>query len=91
MDLRARLLEDATLYCDARRGPGQATCGALVYVLAMPARGGRRRLFAADCTPEEIALIERLELDADGIVEYFGAAFSRGRRDDALRAGSSIP
>lgn len=74
---RNRFLEDGTLYCDAREGQGQASCGAVVYVLVFPGRGGKRRVFAADCTREELATIERLGLDADGVLAYFGAEFTR--------------
>ena len=73
----ARFLEDGTLFCGHRSSAGQLQCGALIYILAIPGRGGRRRLWAADCTREELAEIERLELDADGIVEYFGGDFLR--------------
>lgn len=72
-----RILEDALLYCDARTGPGQAPCGWTIYTLVFPGRGGKSRIFAADCTREEFSEIERLALDPDGVLAYFGATFAR--------------
>jgi hypothetical protein len=76
-----QLLEDGVLFCDKRiagdRGRHHAQCGALVYALALPSRGGRRRFFLADLTKHEWHEIKRLELDADGIMHYFGATFPR--------------
>lgn len=72
-----RTLGDAVLYCEKRPAAGQAQCGALIYVLVVPGRGAGRRFWAADCTREELREIERLGLDADGVLGYFGATFSR--------------
>lgn len=77
-----KLLGDGVLFCDARedgdRGRHRAQCGALIYALAIPARGDRRhRIWLADCTREEWREIERLALDPDGVLAYFGAHFSR--------------
>jgi hypothetical protein len=71
-------MEDGILYCDARPAAGHAACGALIYVLVLPSRGDkRRRLWLADCTRDEVAEIERLGLDAAGVLDYFGASFPR--------------
>lgn len=73
-----KLLGDGVLFCDARMGRGQGQCGALIYAQAIPARGDRKhRIWLADCTREEWREIERLCLDADGVLDYFGAHFSR--------------
>lgn len=71
------LLGDDLVFCHHKPSPGQASCGWSIYVLAMPARGGRHRIFAADCTRDELAEIQHLELDADGILAYFGQEFVR--------------
>lgn len=73
----ARILGDAVLYCDHRPAKGHAQCGALIYLLVVPGRGEGRRIWAADCTREELREIERLGLDADGVLAYFGATFTR--------------
>lgn len=73
----ARILGDAVLFCDHRPAKGHAQCGALIYLLVVPGRGAGRRVWAADCTREELAEIERLGLDADGVLAYFGATFTR--------------
>lgn len=78
VDFKSKLMEDGFLYCDARPAKGQATCGALIYVLIFPSRGDdKRRIWLADCTREEVAVIERAGWDADGIVDYFGGSFPR--------------
>lgn len=69
--------EDHTLQCTHRAAAGQGECGALVYVLVFPALGGRRRVWACDVTMAEVREMERLGLDADGVLAYFGEAFSR--------------
>jgi hypothetical protein len=76
VDQRAKFLEDGTLYCDHRTGQGQTPCGAVLYVLVFPARGIKKRIFLADCTRDEMQEIERLGLDADGVLDYFGATFA---------------
>lgn len=77
MNQSAVHFEDGLLRCHTRPGRGQAECGALVYVCIFPARGGKRRVWLADCTPEEWRELERLDLDADGVLAYFGASFPR--------------
>jgi hypothetical protein len=72
----SRILEDGAIYCDYRPAKGHAQCGALIYLLVLPGRGDRRRLWAAHCTKEELTEIERLGLDADGVLAYFGATFT---------------
>jgi len=72
----ACILEDGVVYCDHRPSKGHAQCGALIYLLVLPARGDKRRLWAAHCTREELREIERLGLDADGVLAYFGATFT---------------
>lgn len=74
----SRLLEDGAVSCDHRPADGHDACGALLYLLVLPARGARRRIWAAQCTQVELAEIERLGLDADAVVAYFGATFTRG-------------
>ena len=73
----ARILGDAVLFCDHRPAKGHVQCGALIYLLVVPGRGEGRRVWAADCTREELKEIERLGLDADGVLAYFGATFNR--------------
>ena len=74
---QSRILDDGVVYCDHRTAKEQTPCGALLYLLVFPSRGGRRRLWVADCTRDELATIERLGLDADGVLAYFGAEFTR--------------
>lgn len=75
---RAVHFEDGLVFCDQRPQRGHAECGALIYVLTIPARGDRaHRVWLADCTREEWREIERLGLDADGVLAYFGASFAR--------------
>jgi hypothetical protein len=73
----ARFFEDGTLFCGHRATKAQQPCGALIYVLVIPGRGERRRIWVADCTRDELTEIERLGLDPDGVLAYFGAAFTR--------------
>lgn len=73
----ARILEDGAIFCDQRDGPGHTPCGAMIYILVIPGRGTRRRIWAADCTRQELEEMERLGLDADGVLAYFGAGFTR--------------
>lgn len=74
----SHLLEDGAVSCDYRPADGHDACGALIYLVVLPGRGGRRRIWAAQCTREELAEMERLGLDADDAVAYFGATFTRG-------------
>jgi hypothetical protein len=72
------ILGDGVLFCDNRPAKGHAPCGALIYLLMIPARGdAAHRIWLADCTREELRDIERRGLDAAGIQAYFGAAFPR--------------
>ena len=74
----AVILSDGILRCNHRPTKNAAQCGAMIYLLAFPARGeDRRRLWAAHITKEEHREIERLGLDADGVLAYFGATFTR--------------
>ena len=74
----AVILADGILYCSHRPTQGAAQCGAMIYLQAFPARGAeKRRIWAAHITKDEHREIERLGLDADGVLAYFGATFSR--------------
>jgi hypothetical protein len=70
-------LERGLLFCDHREHQGAPQCGWTVYFFVIPAEGGRSRIFVADCTREEHDTMSRLQLDADGILEYFGLSFTR--------------
>lgn len=72
------VLEDAVIFCDHRPAKGHAPCGAMIYLLAIPARGDvAHRFWLADCTGDDVAEIKRLGLDAHGVLAYFGATFAR--------------
>ena len=76
---KSHIREDGTVWCGKPLPGGQGECGWLVYVLYLPtlgqAFGHRRRRFAADVTKAEMDVLERLGLDADDTIEYFGAHF----------------
>lgn len=74
---KAIIREDGALWCTYRASPHQGECGALLYVMVIPGRGSRRRLWAADVTKSELDQMETLRLDADGVLAYFGAGFTR--------------
>ena len=72
------IVREGVLFCDHRPARGHAQCGALLYALAMPSHGDPlHRVWLADVTREEWREIERLALDADGVLAYFGASFDR--------------
>ena len=72
------IVREGVLFCDHRPARGQAECGALIYVLVLPSHGNPlHRVWLADVTREEWREIERLGLDADGVLAYFGASFDR--------------
>lgn len=78
MNSDAVILGDGAIYCNHRTGKGHAECGALIYLLTIPARGDeRKRFWLADCTREELREIQQLGLDANGVLAYFGASFTR--------------
>jgi hypothetical protein len=71
------ILTDGIVTCYHRPVQGAAQCLAMIYLLVFPARGPeKRRLWAAHITKEEYRELERLELDADGVLAYFGATFT---------------
>lgn len=72
------IVREGVLFCDAHLGRGQGPCGALIYMLCLPSHGDpTHRIWLADLTREEWREIERLGLDADGVLAYFGASFGR--------------
>ena len=72
------IVREGVLFCDHRPQRGHAECGAMIYMLCLPSHGDpRHRIWLADCTREEWREIERLHLDADGVLAYFGASFAR--------------
>lgn len=72
----ARIHEDGALFCMHRDRAGAKECGALVYVLVVPQRGVRRKLWAADVTVDEMHLFEREHFEVDQIIAYLGADFA---------------
>jgi hypothetical protein len=73
----AVIREDGALWCTHRLANGQGECGAMLYVMTFPSLGGRRRIWASDVTKAELDEMERLGLDADGALAYFGVEFTR--------------
>ena len=70
-------IREGFLFCDHRPARGHAECGAMIYMLFMPGRDQSHRIWLADVTREEWREIERMGLDADGVLAYFGASFDR--------------
>jgi hypothetical protein len=71
--------EDVGLRCLHRAKRGGPECGALLYVLVMPAIGGKRRFWAADVEPAELYHFESQEFTVDQVLAYFGAGFPEKR------------
>lgn len=72
------IVREGVLFCDHRPQRSHAQCGALIYVLVLPSHGNPlHRVWLADVTREEWREIEQLQLDADGVLAYFGASFAR--------------
>lgn len=70
-------IREGFLFCDHRPQRGHAECGAMIYMLFMPGPDRSHRIWLADLTRAEWREIERLGLDADGVLAYFGASFGR--------------
>lgn len=72
------MMREGVLFCGERPARGQAQCGALIYMLCLPSHGDpTHRIWLADVTHAEWRQIERMGLDADGVLAYFGASFER--------------
>jgi hypothetical protein len=67
MEMNVRAMEAGSFRCER--------CGEFVYVLVVPALGGRRRLWVADVSAAEVRYIEQRNMDADGVLAYLEAHF----------------
>lgn len=73
------LIDSVGLRCHNRARQGAGECGALLYLLYLPAAGGKRRFYAADVEYGELAMWEQQRFQTDDSLRYLGAWLTRGK------------
>jgi hypothetical protein len=71
------ILDSGALACMNKARAGRSVCGALMYLLQIPANRHRRRFYAADVEYRELELWEARGYVAEDVLRYLGAWFSR--------------
>lgn len=76
----ATISERGALTCTHKPAAGQGECGAQMWLLNVPGNRYQHRFYVADVTFDELLQWERQGYDAEEVLRYLGAWFSR--RDD---------
>jgi hypothetical protein len=83
---------DGGLTCHNKATQGGAECGAVLWLLQVPANRHMRRFYVADVEYRELELWEQRGYVAEDVLRYLGAWFSRADDppvDRALRRRSA--
>ena len=87
--------EDGALRCTSRttqpaKDDWQGECGALMWLLTIPAAGRKLRFWAADVAYEELELWQRESASVDEILMYLGAWLVRPASATSARGRKSL-